>query len=237
VARSNPPRQEEFEAILTLLREGALDIQCPARFGSNCVYYTFVSDERQLIGGVYKPVKGEITLYDFPKGTLAGREVAAFLVSEALGWHFVPPTVYRSQAPDGPGALQLYIPTPPDFYHIKFNEQDLPALQRVALFDLLTNNADRKPAHLLAGNPGEVWSIDHGLCFHQQFALRTFLWEFEGKPIPQNLLNDVANVQQRLGTDRSFIVGLSAFLTPTEVSALRRRVDKLLTERRYVSLR
>jgi hypothetical protein len=234
MASSSLPRPEEFEALLTLLREGAVEIQCPPRSGSNGVYYVLVSWGRQEIGGVYKPVQDEAPLDDFPKKTLALREIAAFLVSEALGWRLVPPTVYRAEAPLGPGSLQVYICKRRP-YCLKFPAEDIPALKRVALFDLLANNADRKPVHILPGNPGELWSIDHGLCFHRVSALRTFICEFDGQPISENLLNDVAGFRQRLDSDRSLIAALAALLSPPEMAALRRRADELLTLRRYVT--
>lgn len=236
MAGSSPPRPGEFEALLTLLHEGAVEIQCRPYFGSNSIYYVLVSYGQQQIGGVYKPVQGEAPLSDFPKGTLAARGVAAFLVSEALGWHLVPPTVYRIEAPLGPGAIQVYINKPPTFYYLKFTAKDIPALKRVALFDLLTNNADRKQSHLLPGNCGGLWSIDHGLCFHKQFKLRTFIRDFDGKPIPENLLNDVAGFRQRLDSDQQLIAALDALLAPPEMAALRCRTDELLASRRYVAL-
>jgi uncharacterized repeat protein (TIGR03843 family) len=236
MASSRPPRPEEFEALLTLLHKGAVEIQCRSSFGSNSVYYVLVSYGQQQIGGVYKPVRGEAPLGDFPKGTLAAREAAAFLVSEALGWHLVPPTVYRTEAPLGPGAIQVYINTPPSSYHLRFTAKDIPALKRVALFDLLTNNADRKQSHLLPGNCGGLWSIDHGLCFHKRFKRRTFIWDFDDKPIPENLLNDVAGFRQRLDSDQQMIAALNALLSPSEMAALRRRADALLAARRYVAL-
>jgi hypothetical protein len=233
MASSSSPRPEKFEALLTLLREGAMEIQCRSYSGSNSVYYVLVSCDQQQIGGVYKPVRGEAPLGDFPKGTLASREVAAFLVSQALGWCLVPPTVYRTQAPLGPGALQVYIHTPSNDYWPNFSTKDRPALERVALFDLLTNNADRKPAHLLPGNSGELGSIDHGLCFNSRFALRTFIWEFDGQPIPENLLDDVAGFRQQLDPDQPKIAALNALLAPPEMAALRCRADALLAVRRY----
>jgi uncharacterized repeat protein (TIGR03843 family) len=230
------PRPEEFEALLTQLHEGAVEIQCQSYSGSNSVYYVLVSCDQQEIGGMYKPVRGEAPLSDLPKGTLAAREVAAFLVSEALGWHLVPPTVYRTQAPLSPGALQVYIHKPSNYYWLDFSAKERPALKRVALFDLLTNNADRKRSHLLPGNSGELWSIDHGLCFNPRFALRTFIWEFDGQPIPENLLDDVAGFRQRLDSDQPMIAALNALLAPPEMAALRRRADALLAARRYVAL-
>ena len=236
MASSSLPRPEEFEVILALLREGAVEIQCRSYSGSNSVYYVLVSCDRQQMGGVYKPVKGEIPLGDFAEGTLASREVAAFLVSQALGWRLVPPTVYRTEAPLGPGALQVYIHKPSNYYFLDFSAKDRPALERVALFDLLINNADRKPLHLLPGNSGELWSIDHGLCFNSRFALRTFIWEPDGQPIPKNLLDDVAGFRQQLDADQPMIAALNALLAPPEMAALRRRADALLAARRYVAL-
>jgi hypothetical protein len=233
MASSSSPRPEEFEALLTLLHEGAVEIQCRSYSGTNSVYYVWVSCDQQEIGGVYKPVRGEAPLGDFPKGTLASREVAAFLVSQALGWCLVPPTVYRTQVPLGPGALQVYIHKPSNDYWPNFSTKDRPALERVALFDLLTNNADRKPRHLLPRNSGELWSIDHGLCFNSRFALRTFIWEFDDQPIPENLLDDVTGFRQQLDSDQPMIAALNALLSPPEMAALRRRADALLAARRY----
>jgi hypothetical protein len=237
MASSSPPRPEEFETLLTLLREGTVEIQCLADFCTNKVYYAMVSGDRQTIGAVYKPVKDETLLGDFPTGTLASRDVAAFLVSEALGWHLVPPTVYRTEAPLGPGALQVYIHKPSNYYLLDFSEQDRPALKRVALFDLLTNNGDRKRAHLLPGDSGKLWSIDHGLCFNQPFLVRTFveeILELDGQPIPEDLLDDVASFRQRLDSDQPLIAALNALLAPPEMAALHSRADRLLTSRRYI---
>jgi uncharacterized repeat protein (TIGR03843 family) len=162
--------------------------------------------------------------------------VAAFLVSQALGWRLVPPTVYRTEAPLGPGALQAFIYRPPNSYLLNLSAKDRTALKRVALFDLLTNNADRQPLHLLRDHSGELWSIDHGLCFNSRFALRTFIWELDGQPIPENLLDDVAGFRQRLDSDQPMIAALHALLAPPEMAALRRRADALLAARRYVAL-
>lgn len=234
MASSSPPRPEEFETLLTLLSEGAIEIQCRSYSGTNGVYYVLVSRDQNEIGGVYKPVRGEATLGDFPKGTLASREVAAFLVSQTLGWHLVPPTVYRTEAPLGPGALQVLVNRSPNPDLLNSSARGKAALKRVALFDLLTNNADRKPIHLLPGDFDELWSIDHGLCFHRLSGLRTFIWEFDSQPIPEDLLDDVAGFRRRLESDRQMIAGLNALLSPPEMAALRRRADELLTLRRYV---
>jgi hypothetical protein len=233
MASSDPPRAEEFGSLLTLLREGAVDIQCLASFTTNGVYYAMVSCARQEIGAVYKPAREETPLSDFPTGTFAFREAAAFLVSEALGWHLVPPTVYRDEAPLGPGALQVYVNKPSDYYLPDFLERDRTALERVALFDLLTNNADRKRAHLLPGNSGRLWSIDHGLCFHQRLLVRTFIEEFDGQPIPEDLLGDVAAFRGWLESDQQMAAALTTLLSAPEMAALRCRADQLLTSKRY----
>lgn len=237
MAGSSPPRPEEFEPLLTLLREGTVEIQCLAPYCTNRVYYVMVSGGGQEIGAVYKPVKGEAPLGDYPIGTLAARDVAAFLVSEALGWHLVPPTVYRTEAPLGSGSLQVYIHKPPNYYLLDLSAQDGPALKRVALFDLLANNGDRKRGHLLPSGPGKLWSIDHGLCFNRPFVVRTLdlpeIMELDGRPIPDDLLDDVAGFRQRLDSDGPLIAALDALLVPPEIAALRSRADRLLTSRRY----
>jgi streptogramin lyase len=120
---------------------------------------------------------------DFPRASLARREVAAYLVSEALGWRLVPPTVYRKDGPIGSGSLQLFIEHDPGYHYFTFSDADRQRLHPVAIFDLLINNADRKGSHLLLDPDGHLWLIDHGLCFHREDKLRTVIWDFAGEPI------------------------------------------------------
>ncbi len=229
------PRPISLQALLTLLQDGALEIQGLLPDGSNYTFFVIVGDGAQKTFAVYKPTRGEQPLWDFPEETLALREVAAFLVSEALGWCFVPPTVYRTEGPHGPGSLQFYIHAQPDTHYFSLKDKEQTELRRVALFDLLINNADRKGGHVLKDNSGKIWLIDHGICFHAQPKLRTVIWDFAGEPIPDELLGDVTDFRQRLEKDKDLKTAINSLLEPLEVSALRRRADRLLTAREYPS--
>ncbi|HVN55569.1 MAG TPA: hypothetical protein VMT46_14645, partial [Anaerolineaceae bacterium] len=133
-------------------------------------------------------------LWDFPSGTLAKREVVAYLVSEALRWDLVPPTVYRRKGPLGPGSIQQYVEHDPDYHYFNFEAGDRQRLRPVMLFDLLINNADRKGSHVLIDQRGHLWLIDHGLCFHEEDKLRTVIWDFAGENIPTPLLDDLSRL-------------------------------------------
>ena len=143
----------------------------------------------QELPAVYKPIRGEQPLWDFPDNTLARREVAAYLVSEALGFHFVPYTTLREDGPFyGEGSLQQYIEYDPEYHYFSFSQEDKERLRPVAFFDLLVNNADRKGSHvLIEKDTDKLWVIDHGICFHEEDKLRTVIWDFAGKPIPGEL--------------------------------------------------
>ena len=229
------PRPISLQALLTLMQEGTLEIQGLLPQGSNYTFFAIISDGAQRTFGVYKPTRGEQPLWDFPEETLAFREVAAFLVSEALGWCFVPPTVYRTEGPHGSGSLQFYVQAQPESHYFTLKDEEKAELRRVALFDLLINNADRKGGHVFKDTSGKVWLIDHGICFHAQPKLRTVIWDFAGQSIPDDLLADVKEFRLRLDTDKSLRTAINTLLDPLEVSALRRRADKLLATREYPS--
>lgn len=131
---------------------------------------------------IYKPRRGEAPLWDFPSGTLCHREVAAFLVSDAAGFDVVPPTVLRD-GPAGPGSVQAFVHHDFDCTAFDLFEAHEADLRRIALFDLVVNNADRKAGHVFPDAGGHVWAIDHGICFHAEPKLRTVLWDFAGTPI------------------------------------------------------
>ena len=139
---------------------------------------------------VYKPARGERPLWDFPNGTLYRREVAAYLVSEQLGWRLVPPTLARD-GPLGIGSVQLYVDADPEVTAFELLADGNPSMARIAAFDVVTNNADRKAGHCLAGQDGHVWAIDHGLCFHVQAKLRTVLWDLAGDRLEAAVLADL----------------------------------------------
>ncbi len=126
-----------------------------------------------------------------PASSLAKREVAAWMVSQALGWQLVPPTVYRRKGPFGKGSLQLFIPHDPNRHYFSMTDAEKESLKVVTVFDLLINNADRKGSHILWDESGHLWAIDHGICFHRDYKLRTVIWDFIGQPIPQEFLEDI----------------------------------------------
>jgi uncharacterized repeat protein (TIGR03843 family) len=148
---------------------------------------------------VYKPGNGERTLWDFPE-QLYRREVAAYALSEALGWGLVPPTVERIDGPFGPGSLQLFVDV--DYAQHYFTLLDAgscePVLETICAFDVVANNADRKSGHVLLGPDGRLWAIDHGLCFHRQHKLRTVIWDFAGCDLPARLCGDLDRVRGSL---------------------------------------
>ncbi len=230
---SEVPRPISLHDMLTLLQEGTLELKGLLPEGSNYTFLVTVGDGTQKTLAVYKPTRGERPLWDFPAETLAHREVAAFLVSEVLGWNFVPPTVFRPEGPHGSGSVQFFIHAQADIHYFTLAEADQPELQRIALFDLLANNADRKGGHVIKDEAGKLWAIDHGLCFHAQPKLRTVIWDFSGQAIPKKFLDDVGDFRRRLDKDKDLKTAINNLLTPLEVSALRRRADKLLASGCY----
>ncbi|MEV0946779.1 SCO1664 family protein [Rhodococcus sp. NPDC049939] len=207
---------------------------------------------------VYKPIRGERALWDFPDGTLAGREYASYLVSEQLGWSVIPHTVLR-EGPFGRGMVQRWIDTPdrhgdgaagldlvdictpdavPEGWFAILQATDMegnpivlihaddPRLQRMAVLDVLINNADRKGGHALEGLDGSVYGVDHGICLHTENKLRTVLWGWAGTEVPGTLVADVGGLISSLEGD--FGVRLGAYITPDEVVALYERAVDLV---------
>ena len=183
-----------------------------------------------VVDAVYKPVRGERPLDDFPDGTLARREVAAYLVSEATGWSIVPPTVLRD-GPFGEGMVQLWIDVDPEADVIDMVVEPDPRLRRIALFDAIVNNTDRKGGHLLPIPGGHVFGVDQGVCFSPVPKLRTVLWGWRGAPIEDEELRVIGAVREAL--DGSLGEALGELLEPVEVAATRRRTDRLLSTRRF----
>ena len=201
--------------------------------GSNYVFVLALQDEEAGAGvAVYKPRRGEAPLWDYREGTLYRRERAAYLLSEALGWGIVPPTVVRD-GPHGVGMVQLHIDHLPraNYFTIKDDRQD--ELRRMALFDVIANNGDRKGGHCLVDHEGRLWGIDHGLTFHAQGKLRTVIWDYIGEPMPDPLLEDVARLQAKLESSDAITAELDALLDKGERRALRARVEAVLRSRTY----
>ena len=180
----------------------------------------------QVIEAVYKPIAGERPLDDFPDGTLARREVAAFMVSEATGWNIVPPTVLRD-GPFGEGAVQLWIDVDPTVDIVEMVINDDPRLRRIAVLDTALNNTDRKGGHLLPVAGGShVYGVDHGVCFSTVSKLRTVLWGWRGSPFEPQELAGLARIADALRGDLAR--DLAPLLSRTEIAATRRRVDSLV---------
>jgi hypothetical protein len=206
----------------TALQHGDLQLKGQFMLGSNYTFLVEVTHEDETYPAVYKPSKGEQPLWDFPENSLAQREVAAYLVSEALGFHFVPFTALREDGPHGAGSIQQYIEYDPEYHYFNFSEEDKALLRPVVLFDLLVNNADRKGGHVFFENDThKLFAIDHGICFHEDDKLRTVLWDFGGQKIPGDLLSRI-----KLGPD--LIADLERYLNPREISALCARADSIL---------
>jgi uncharacterized repeat protein (TIGR03843 family) len=215
----------DTEDVLRLLREGELAVEGRLVDASNATLYCTVSLDSLAAACVYKPVAGERPLWDFPDGTLAGREVAAYLVSMATGWDVVPPTVMRD-GPYGPGMCQLWIDVDESVDLEQLVRSDIEPLRRMAVFDAVVNNADRKGGHLLPVTGGHVYGVDHGVCFSVEDKLRTLLWGWRGRRLSAEAMEVLRSL--RAAIDGSLCAALTALISPAEIDATRRRVDRLL---------
>jgi uncharacterized repeat protein (TIGR03843 family) len=215
---------------MRLLRDGDLEIEGRLVDASNATLYCSVTLDDVTAACVYKPVRGERPLWDFPDGTLAGREVSAYLVSVATGWDLVPPTVLRD-GPFGVGMCQLWFDTDESVDLVALSRSDHPDLRRMAVFDAIVNNADRKGGHLLPMTGGRVHGVDHGVCFSAEDKLRTLLWQWRGTPLG----DDAIEVLSALRADLEGPLGeaLHEHLTRREARATVRRVERLLTNGCY----
>lgn len=210
------------ERLRTALQCGEYEIKGQFTFGSNYTFLVSVRHEGSEYFAVYKPTRGEQPLWDFPENTLAGREVAAYLVSEHLGFHIVPFTTLREDGPYGAGSLQQYIDYDPEYHYFTFTDEDRQLLKPVVLFDLLCNNADRKGSHVFfEKKTHHLYAIDHGICFHEENKLRTVLWEFSGQKIPEELLEPLTRI-------KTVIPSLEPYLNPRELDALCARAEAIL---------
>lgn len=245
-----------------MLRDGELTVLGRIRSASNATFLCEASLDSTSVHCVYKPVSGEQPLWDFPDGTLAGRELAAYLVSKHLGWNIVPYTIIRD-GPAGPGMLQLWVQQPgdaadseprpgPDLVDLFPTGKPQPGylpvlraydyagdevvlmhaddgrLRRMAVFDILVNNADRKGGHILYGLDGNVYGVDHGVSLHVQDKLRTVLWGWAGKPIDDQTVESVAGLADALCGPLA--KELNGHITSAEIAALTRRTRALLND-------
>ena len=230
-ARHPPPAAPAGdEADLDLLASGTLEVEGRLVAASNATLYCTVSLPRRSAACVYKPVAGERPLWDFPAGTLAGREVAAYAVSRAAGWHLVPPTVMRD-GPFGPGMCQLWVDadTTADLVALARSRTD-PKLRDMAVFDAVVNNADRKIGHLLPAGDGRLFGCDHGVCFGEEYKLRTVLWQWRGQKLPERCMSALGRLRAQLANG-GLAAELTGLLTGAEVRATRDRIDLLIRHR------
>ena len=226
-----PAREMAVPDALRLLAHGELTIEGRLLAASNASLYCRVGLDGVDAACVYKPVAGERPLWDFPDGTLAEREVAAYEVSAALGRLIVPPTLYRD-GPLGPGMVQLWIDMDEDVDLVGLlRSRRSSALQRVAVFDAVINNADRKGGHLLPTRDGHVYGIDHGISFHTEPKLRTLLWQWSGDLLAEDAIDALSRLRAEL--DGPLAERLHQLLTTREVRRTIRRVDQLLRAGRY----
>ncbi|MFI9153380.1 SCO1664 family protein [Streptomyces sp. NPDC053367] len=245
-----------------LLAQGELTVRGRLREASNAALYcTLTGPGGQEIACIYKPVAGERPLWDFPDGTLAQRELAAYEVSEATGWQLVPPTVLRD-GPYGEGMVQLWIEAPeetagaellalvdgeepgPGWKAIGLAEvgegrtallvhADDERLRRLAVLDAVINNADRKGGHLLPAADGRLYGIDHGVTFHAEDKLRTLLWGWAGEPLPEEAVAVLKGLKESLLPGGPLAERLAPLITPAETDATRARVDALLASGKH----
>jgi uncharacterized repeat protein (TIGR03843 family) len=213
---------------LTVLREGAVELQGRMPWSSNATFLAQLTLGETVMPAVYKPHRGERPLWDFPDG-LYRREAAAYELSEALGWGIVPETIVRDDGPLGTGSFQRFVPA--DFSQHYFtlleHEGHHPILRRMAAFDVVANNADRKGGHCLLGEDGQVYGIDNGLCFHVEPKLRTVIWDFSGERIDADVMADF-----ELLADHP-LSGLVDLLHAKEIEAVRRRARAVVRLGRY----
>lgn len=221
--------------LLSLLQRGAITLEGVLPYSSNYSFLGRVQASAAACRCVYKPRQGENPLGDFPYGTLCQREVAAFVVSDLLAWHLVPPTILR-EAEYGVGSVQAFIPHDPAKHYFNLRASALHAgfLRRLVLFDYVINNADRKSGHCLEDRQHRLWAIDHGICFHAAHKLRTVIWEFVGQPIAAALRRDLDRCEDALqDPSHPATHQLARLLTEAEREALRARVQALQTSGLY----
>ena len=220
-------------SLQTAFQNGDLEIKGQFTLGSNYPFLVEVKYEDQTYPAVYKPTRGEQPLWDFEENTLALREVAAYIVSETLGFHIVPFTALREDGPYGAGSLQQFIEHDPNYHYFNFTTEEKLLLKPVALFDLLVNNADRKGGHVFfSAETHQLFAIDHGICFHEEDKLRTVIWDFSGHQIPDELLTRLDLVLRHAqDNDSNLLIDLESYLSPSELTAIQSRADSILKKR------
>jgi uncharacterized repeat protein (TIGR03843 family) len=223
VAKKNPNPTD----ILSLLATGELEVVGLVPWSSNYTYLVKVKLDADETLAIYKPSRGERPLWDFPTGSLAKRECAAYLVSATLGWPNIPPTILR-HGPDGEGALQMFIDAVAKEHFFTLRNTHREEMKKIAVFDAVINNTDRKGGHILLGKDGRIWCIDHGVTFHEYPKLRTVIWDFVGEDIPSELIADLKRFRGCLNRDEALKSELRLLLDRVEIDALKERVEEAL---------
>jgi hypothetical protein len=214
-----------------VLAEGELELLGLLPRSSNYAFLARARLDTEEMPAVYKPRRGETPLWDFPEGTLGHREVASYVVARALGWPNVPPTLLR-HGPHGQGAVQRFVPFEPGEHAFTLQERFPAELRRVALFDVVVNNADRKAGHCLLGRDGALFVVDHGTCFSDEPKLRTVLWDYVDEAIAHEDLRALRELRTGLagGDVRR---ALNELLSAGEVRATIARLDGLIEAGRF----
>jgi len=218
-------------AVPRVLATGELEVLGLLPNASNHTFLARARREGEDMLGVYKPRRGETPLWDFPEGTLCAREVATYVVARALGWPNVPATVLRN-GPYGIGSVQRFVPSDPQEHYFTLQERFPAAFRRVAAFDLVVNNADRKAGHCLLGEDDRIYVVDHGVCFSEEPKLRTVIWDFIGDPLEDDVRADLRMVagEVRGGPLRDELANL---LAESELAALEARAREVAAMERF----
>ncbi|MDM8528890.1 SCO1664 family protein [Anaerolineales bacterium HSG24] len=227
------PYTTNEEAILAHLLECDMELEGLMPWSSNYTFLVKFSHAEPLLG-IYKPGKGERRLWDFPNNSLHKREFLSYLLSQALGWPDIPATVIRD-GPHGEGSVQLFVEAEYEAHYFTMREDKTleDTFRQMALFDVISNNADRKAGHCLQDKAGKIWAIDHGLTFHTDFKLRTVIHEVCDKAIPTPLLQDLTQFYDALATSNNLIQILRQYINHDEIRAFRERISDLLTDKHY----
>ena len=222
----------DHQAILRILEEGEVSLQGQFVDSSNATFFVTCKLGGKSIKAVYKPEAGQTELYDFEPATLPRREVAAWLICRAAGWDFVPPTIHQKDGlPFGAGSLQLFVEHDPRLHYLALEEKERSPFRKVALFDLVVNNADRKSGHILFAEDGHWWAIDQSLCFHVLPKLRTVIWDFIGEPFDKEEVEALHCLELALEPEGELSQSLEELLSEDEIVAMRQRLRYLLEQR------
>lgn len=225
----------DFEEAERLLLAAEFQDCRPLWYSSNYVYLAQMCGPKgEQFAAVYKPLRGESPLWDFPDGSLYKREVAAYRLARLLDWPFIPPTVVKD-GPQGIGSLQVFISHDQEshFFVQRETPELVPQLKRMAVFDYVANNADRKGGHCLLDEAGQIWGIDHGLCFHPQYKLRSVIWDWAGEAIEDEWLEAALAAGKALDEDAEPAAPLAELLTEDEIVAMLGRIERLQKDRTF----